>query len=57
MIVKVWGPTYMKDRPPYQLYWVLVAYNLVQVCLSAYLFYEVSLKRDYSMIFFSISMS
>jgi len=50
MIVKVWGPSYMKDRPPYKLFWVLVVYNLVQIGISAYLFYEVSLIKP---LFFS----
>lgn len=32
----------MKDRKPYDLKRVIQAYNLMQVCASAYLVYEVS---------------
>lgn len=54
MIVKVWGPNYMKDRPPYKLYWVLVAYNLVQIYISSYLFYEVSILKKILTFLFSL---
>lgn len=40
--VLVVGPTYMRDRKPLQLTRTLFYYNLFQVLLSAYMFYEVS---------------
>lgn len=39
--VLVVGPTYMRDRKPLQLTKTLFYYNLFQVLLSAYMFYEV----------------
>lgn len=39
--VLVVGPTYMRDRKPMQLTNTLFYYNLFQVALSAYMFYEV----------------
>lgn len=43
-----WGPRYMANRKPYKLENVLIAYNLIQVIVSTYIFYEVgfSLTRD-----------
>ncbi|KXJ77954.1 hypothetical protein RP20_CCG006019 [Aedes albopictus] len=38
--VLVVGPTYMRDRKPLQLTRTLFYYNLFQVLLSAYMFYE-----------------
>ncbi|KAL1396024.1 hypothetical protein pipiens_010811 [Culex pipiens pipiens] len=38
--VLVVGPTYMRDRKPMQLTNTLFYYNLFQVALSAYMFYE-----------------
>ncbi|XP_062555234.1 elongation of very long chain fatty acids protein 7-like [Armigeres subalbatus] len=38
--VLVIGPTYMRDRKPMQLTRTLFYYNLFQVMLSAYMFYE-----------------
>ncbi|XP_072940632.1 very long chain fatty acid elongase 5-like [Epargyreus clarus] len=35
------GPNYMKSRPPFQLRNILVAYNIIQVVISSYLFYSV----------------
>ncbi|KAK4295101.1 hypothetical protein Pmani_032317 [Petrolisthes manimaculis] len=40
LIVKVIGPWYMKDRPPFQLRNLLVFYNAAQVIFSTWLFYE-----------------
>ena len=37
-----WGPRYMANRKPYKLENVLIAYNLIQVIVSTYIFYEVS---------------
>jgi len=42
MIVKVWGPYFMKDRPAFQFRRLLIAYNFVQVVFSSWLFYEVT---------------
>ena len=36
----VLGPRWMQDRKPFQLKWVLVIYNGLQVALSGYMFYE-----------------
>lgn len=41
MLVKVWGPAYMKDRPAFQFRRTLVIYNAIQVIFSTWLFYEV----------------
>lgn len=40
MIVKVWGPNFMKNRPPYEFRRLLIFYNFVQVLFSTWLFYE-----------------
>ena len=50
MIVKIWGPNYMKNRPAFQLYNALILYNFVQVLVSAYSFYGVILKKIISVI-------
>lgn len=34
------GPAFMKDRPPFDLKRIIMAYNLFQVGFSAYVFYE-----------------
>lgn len=41
MIVKVWGPAFMKNRPAFQFRRTLVIYNAIQVLFSTWLFYEV----------------
>jgi len=41
MLVKVWGPAYMKNRPAFQFRRTLVIYNAIQVIFSTWLFYEV----------------
>lgn len=38
-----WGPRYMKDRKPFKLETTLIIYNFVQVLLSVWMVYEVSL--------------
>ena len=43
LIVKVFGPAYMKNRPPFQLRSILVAYNAFQVVFSTWIFYEVGM--------------
>ncbi|CAH2051896.1 unnamed protein product, partial [Iphiclides podalirius] len=35
--VRVWGPAYMANRPPYKLKEVIVIYNIVQIILSGFL--------------------
>ncbi|XP_050706065.1 elongation of very long chain fatty acids protein AAEL008004-like [Eriocheir sinensis] len=40
ILVKVIGPRYMKDRPPFDLRGLLVFYNAAQVIFSTWLFYE-----------------
>lgn len=40
MIVKVWGPNFMKNRPPFEFRRLLIFYNFAQVVFSAWLFYE-----------------
>ena len=42
MSVKVWGPNYMKNRPPYQIKAILIVYNFTQVLVSTLLFREVN---------------
>lgn len=44
--VKVLGPKIMENRKPFQLKDTLVVYNLFQVIFSAWLFYEVRLRRS-----------
>lgn len=44
VIVKVIAPWYMKNRPPFQLRNLLVAYNTVQVIFSTWLFYEIGMS-------------
>lgn len=40
-----WGPKYMANRKPLKLEGILIAYNFIQVIVSTYIFYEVSLKK------------
>lgn len=47
MIVKVWGPAYMKNRPAFQFRNTLVIYNFIQVVFSTWLFYEVRFPSFY----------
>jgi hypothetical protein len=37
-----WGPRYMQHRKPYDLTNLLIVYNMAQVFLSIFIFYEVS---------------
>nr|WDS84449.1 elongation of very long chain fatty acids protein 8 [Apocyclops royi] len=39
--VKIWGPQFMKERKPYDLKNILIAYNAVQVIFSAWILYEI----------------
>lgn len=39
-----WGPRYMKDRKPYNLKNVIKIYNIFQILISLYLFYEGTLQ-------------
>jgi hypothetical protein len=39
-----WGPRYMQHRKAYSLSNVLIVYNMAQVLVSVFLFYEVSHK-------------
>lgn len=41
ILVKVIGPRYMENRPPFELRRLLVFYNAAQVIFSTWLFYEV----------------
>ncbi|KAK4875916.1 hypothetical protein RN001_012338 [Aquatica leii] len=43
-IVKVLGPKFMENRKPFQLKYVLIAYNLFQVIFSAWIFYEIGMS-------------
>lgn len=38
--VKVWGPNWMKDRKPFKIEPIIVAYNFLMVVFSAYFFIE-----------------
>ncbi|XP_022112529.1 elongation of very long chain fatty acids protein AAEL008004 isoform X1 [Pieris rapae] len=38
--VKVWGPAYMAKREPYNLKWLIVAYNIVQIVLCAHMAFQ-----------------
>lgn len=40
-IVKIWGPRFMENRPPYNINTFLIYYNACQVGLSAYIFVQV----------------
>ncbi|XP_046446996.1 elongation of very long chain fatty acids protein AAEL008004-like isoform X1 [Daphnia pulex] len=44
MLVKVWGPAYMKNRPAFQFRRTLVIYNAIQVIFSTWLFYEIAMS-------------
>jgi len=39
-IVKIWGPRFMENRPPYNINTFLIYYNACQVGLSAYIFVQ-----------------
>jgi hypothetical protein len=41
LVCLVFGPMYMKNRPPMQLTKILTCYNLTMVLVSAYVSYEV----------------
>jgi len=40
-MVREWLPKYMENRQPFDLKRTLLVYNIIQVVLSVYLFYEV----------------
>lgn len=40
--LQVVGPKYMENRKPFNLRYILIAYNFIQVIFSTWLFYEVS---------------
>jgi hypothetical protein len=40
--VKVWGPNWMKNKSPFQIEGIIIAYNILMVVLSAYFFFVVS---------------
>ncbi|KAI1280910.1 putative protein for very long chain fatty acid elongation [Halotydeus destructor] len=40
MFVKVIGPYLMRDRKPFDIRWLMVAYNFLMVGVSTYLFYK-----------------
>merc|ERR1712080_184084 len=39
-VVRVWGPSFMKNRPPYEIKSIMLAYNLFQTLFSAWMFYR-----------------
>jgi len=39
-VVRVWGPSFMKNRPPYEIKNIMLAYNLFQTVFSAWMFYR-----------------
>jgi len=39
-IVKIWGPRFMENRPPYNINTFLIYYNACQVVFSAYIFVQ-----------------
>lgn len=43
--VKVMGPNYMKNKKPYQIEGLIIAYNILMVVLSAFFFFYVSIMR------------
>ena len=47
--VKVWGPNYMRDRPPYQIKSFILVYNAFQVVLNSWLCQGVS-RKTYSFV-------
>ena len=49
-IVKVAGPRFMQNREPYNIRTFLVIYNALQVALSAYIVYWVSVNRSYTYV-------
>lgn len=40
MILVIYGPRFMENRPAFKLKYLLLVYNAFQVGLSAYMFYE-----------------
>lgn len=45
--VKVIGPKYMKDRKPFQIEGLIIAYNILMVIFSAFFFFYVSKIKLY----------
>lgn len=50
--VKVLGPQLMKNREPFNIRWLMVAYNFIMVGVSTYLFWKLGVhgwfgKYDY----------
>ena len=41
-LVKVAGPRFMANRPPYKLNGVMKVYNFIQILINCYLFYHVA---------------
>ena len=56
-IVKVFGPAYMKNRPPFELRRVLIVYNFLQVVFSVWLFYEVAQEKLFPFFTFQVFLS
>ncbi|KAI5635510.1 GNS1/SUR4 family domain-containing protein [Phthorimaea operculella] len=40
--VRSWGPALMKDREPFQIKKIIIAYNVIQIALSVYVTLQVS---------------
>ncbi|XP_075155760.1 very long chain fatty acid elongase 7-like [Haematobia irritans] len=40
LTVKVWGPRFMANRKPYKVERIMMAYNIVQILLNLFIFYE-----------------
>lgn len=43
-VVRVAGPRFMANRPPFRIRRILMAYNLFQVLFNAYIFYEIAMS-------------
>ncbi|XP_058978093.1 elongation of very long chain fatty acids protein 7-like isoform X2 [Musca domestica] len=46
LIVRKWGPKYMEDRKPFKVDDLMKLYNVVQILLNAFIFYE-ALRYSY----------
>lgn len=46
LIVRKWGPKYMEDRKPFKVDELMKLYNVVQILLNAFIFYE-ALRYSY----------
>lgn len=49
LFVKKIGPKLMENREPFNLRWLILAYNMIMMCLNFYFFYSAAIYTDYGL--------